>query len=190
MMKGNKFGAETARQGACVVGFNLNKAKAAKEEILKSFTPLELNEGNVQAIFHRCLATKDTPNADVQLSILFEKVMGYDEDSKPMAFQKSAIGENKKNILYLMGQLNSVHHGSREITAKESIYRYDGEKWTYETVTIMMLYHLARAADCMAPFVKQSNRAMTEPIITPTLSPKGPAFPAWWEAHKAEWEAD
>ena len=81
MMKGNKFGAVLVRQGACVVGFNLNKAKAAKEEILKSFTPLELNEGNVQAIFHRCLATKDTPNADVQLSILFENVMGYDEDS-------------------------------------------------------------------------------------------------------------
>ena len=101
MMKGNKFGVVLVRQGACVVGFNLNKAK---EEILKSFTPLELNEGNVQAIFHRCLATKDTPNADVQLSILFEKVMGYDEDSKPMAFQKSAIGENKKNLLYLMGQ--------------------------------------------------------------------------------------
>ena len=37
------------------MGFNLNKAKAAKEEILKSFTPLELNEGNVQAIFNRCL---------------------------------------------------------------------------------------------------------------------------------------
>ena len=25
--------------------------------------------------------------------------------------------------------------------------------------------------------------------ITPTLSPKDPAFPAWWEQHKAEWEA-
>ena len=24
--------------------------------------------------------------------------------------------------------------------------------------------------------------------ITPTLSPKDPAFPAWWEAHKGEWE--
>lgn len=22
----------------------------------------------------------------------------------------------------------------------------------------------------------------------PTLSPKAPNFPAWWEAHKAEWE--
>ena len=40
-----------ARQGDRVVGFNLNKAKAAKEEILKSFTPLELNEGNVQGHF-------------------------------------------------------------------------------------------------------------------------------------------
>ena len=38
------------------MGFNQNKAKAAKEEILKSFTPLELNEGNVQAIFNRCVS--------------------------------------------------------------------------------------------------------------------------------------
>ena len=171
------------------MGFNLNKAKAAMEEILKSFTPLELNEANVQAIFNRCLATDDIPNADVQLSILFEKVMGYDEDSKPMAFRKSTIGKNKKNILYLIGQLNSVHHGSREITAKESIYKYDGEKWTSETVTIMMLYHLARAIDCISPFVKESNRAMTEPVVKPTLSPKDPNFPTWWEAHKGEWEA-
>ena len=158
------------------------------EEILKSFTPLELNEANVQAIFNRCLATKDTPNSDVQLSILFEKVMGYDEDSKPMAFRKSTIGENKNNILYLMGQLNSVHHGSREITAKESIYKYNGERWTSETVTIMMLYHLARTINCISPFIKKYNVANTEPIITPTLSPKDPAFPAWWEAHKGEWE--
>ena len=26
------------------------------------------------------------------------------------------------------------------------------------------------------------------PAVKPTLSPKDPAFPAWWEAHKAEWE--
>lgn len=24
--------------------------------------------------------------------------------------------------------------------------------------------------------------------ITPTLSPKDPNFPEWWEQHKAEWE--
>ena len=172
------------------MGFNLNKAKAAKEEILKSFTPLDLNEANVQAIFNRCLATKDTPNADVQLSVLFKKVMGYDKDSDPMAFCKSKIEQNKKNILYLIGQLDSVHRGSRVITAKESIFRYDGKQWATTNAVIGELYHLAEAADCMAPFVKQSNRAMTEPIVTPTLSPKDPAFPAWWEAHKGEWEQE
>ena len=80
--------------------FNLNRADKMAKAKANLFLPIDLNEGNVQAIFHRCLATKDTPNADVQLSILFEKVMGYDEDSKPMAFRKSTIGENKKNILY------------------------------------------------------------------------------------------
>ena len=25
--------------------------------------------------------------------------------------------------------------------------------------------------------------------MNPTLSPKDPAFPAWWEQHKSEWEA-
>ncbi|MGM9662594.1 MAG: hypothetical protein ACI3WR_05825 [Oscillospiraceae bacterium] len=171
------------------MGFNLNKARAAKEEILKSFTPLELNEGNVQAIFNRCLATEDTPNSDVQLSILFKKIMGYDKDSDPMAFCKSKIEQNKKNILYLLGQLDSVHRGSRIITAKESIFRYDGKQWATNNAVIGELYHLAEAADGIAPFVKQSNRAMTEPEVKPTLSPKDPDFPAWWEAHRPEWEA-
>lgn len=166
--------------------FNFNRAiENAKEN---SFTPLELNEGEVQAIFNRCLATKDTPNSDVQLSILFKKIMGYDEDSKPMAFCKSKIGQNKSNILYLLGQLASVHKGSREITAKESIFRYDEKKWTTDTVTIMKLYHLAEASDGISPFMKKYNVANTEPIVKPTLSPKDPNFPAWWEQHKKEWE--
>ncbi len=157
-----------------------------KEE--NKFKPQELNEGNVQAIFNRCLATKDTPNSDVQLSILFKKVMGYDKDSDPMAFCKSKIEQNKSNILYLLGQLDSVHKGSRIITAKESIFRYDGKQWATNNAVIGELYHLAEAADGISPFVKASNRAMTEPIVKPTLSPKDPNFPAWWEEHKAEWE--
>ena len=168
------------------MGF-LNKKPIIKTE---GFHPIDLNEDNVQAIFNRCLATKDTPNADVQLSVLFKKVMGYDKDSDPMAFCRSKIEQNKKNVLYLMGQLDSVHRDSRDITAKESIFRYDGKQWATTNAVIGELYHLAEAADCMAPFVKQSNRAMTEPIVTPTLSPKDPAFPAWWEAHKGEWEQE
>ena len=166
-------------------------AKSAKKvtERHKGFEPLELNEGNVQAIFNRCLATKDTPEADEQLGILFKKIMGYEEDSKPIVFSKSQIGQNKKNILYLMGQLDSVHKGSREVTAKETIFRYDGKQWATNNAIIMELYHMARAINCISPFIKKYNVANTERIITPTLSPNDPNFPAWWEAHKGEWEA-
>lgn len=75
------------------MGFNLNKARAEKEELLKSFTPLDLNEGKVQAIFNWCLATKDTPNADVQLSVLFKKVMGYET---PWHFVNPKLSRTKR----------------------------------------------------------------------------------------------
>ena len=173
------------------IDMNALRAKALKknEEDRKKFLPLELNEGNVQAIFNRCLATKDTPNSDVQLSILFKKIMGYDKDSDPMAFCKSKIEQNKKSILYLLGQLDSVHRGSRIITAKESIFRYDGKQWATNNAVIGELYHLAEAANGIDPFVQKYNRSATKPSVKPTLSPKDPAFPAWWEAHKSEWEA-
>ena len=126
-------------------------------DAVKKYPPCvaELTEANVQAIFNRCLATKDTPNADVQLSVLFKKVMGYDKDSDPMAFCKSKIEQNKKNILYLMGQLDSVHRGSRDITAKESIFRYDGKQWATTNAVIGELYHLAEAVDGIYPFVQK-----------------------------------
>jgi len=37
----------------------LNKSKEITDK-RKEFTPLDLNEGNVQALFNRCLATKDS----------------------------------------------------------------------------------------------------------------------------------
>lgn len=39
------------------------------------------------------------------------------------------------------------------------------------------------------PFIKTENfsSAVLLPIL-PTLSPKDPYFPAWWEEHKSEWE--
>ena len=170
------------------MGFNLNKARAAKEEILKSFFPIDLNEGNVQAIFNGCLATENTPEDDEQLSILFQKDFGYEKDSAPIVFSKSRIIQNKQNILYLLGQLKSVHEHNLRITSTESVYKYNGEKWTTDTATIMKLYHLSEAAKGIGPFVKKYNSANTRSGVKPTLSPKDPAFPAWWEAHKGEWE--
>ena len=166
------------------MGF-LNKKPVIRQE---GFHPLELNQDNVQAIFNRCLATKDTPNSDIYLCKLFKKSMGYEKEDTPIAFIKSRIEENKQNVLYLLGQLKSVHDGSRMITASESIFKYDGKKWTTDNTAIGELYYLARTSNYISPFIQATNRANTEPSVKPTLSPKDPAFPAWWEAHKGEWE--
>ena len=171
------------------MGFNLNKAKAAKEEILKSFTPLELNENNVQAIFNRCLATKEDDLDDVTSSVLFQRDLGYDEDSKPIFFHKGRLEKNKKNILYLLGQFKTVHEDDLRLTSATAIYRYDGAKWTVDTVTLMELFHLGEVIHGIQPFTKKYNTAhIARLLVKPTLSPKDPAFPAWWEQHKGEWE--
>ena len=81
------------------MGFNLNKTKAAKEEILKSFTPLELNEGNVQAIFNRCLATVDSTQT-VPVSP-FPLITGYSaKGNKVVDFDEGKLHANKRNIEY------------------------------------------------------------------------------------------
>ena len=153
------------------------------------FKPQELNEGNVQAIFNRCIATKDDDLEELSRSVLFQRDLGYDEDSKPVYFNKKKVEQNKQSIFYLLGQLRSVHTSDSNITSAESVYKYDDVQWTDDTVTLMMLYHLGETTKGILPFVKRSNTATIGLSITPTLSPKDPAFPAWWEAHKTEWEA-
>ena len=56
----------------------------------------------------------------------------------------------------------------------------------------MKLLYLGASVEVslVAPFSKEyGDTTRINPIITPTLSLKDPSFPAWWEAHKAEWEA-
>ena len=55
---------------------------------------------------------------------------------------------------------------------------------------IFKFLNLASAIGQFRDFTRQENTIYTD-IATntiPTLSPKDPAFPAWWEAHKGEWE--
>lgn len=48
-----------ARRGACVMGFFDDDEFEALLAESNQFKPQELNEGNFQAIFNRCLATED-----------------------------------------------------------------------------------------------------------------------------------
>lgn len=176
------------------MGFNLNKALAAAskkvEEKRKAFTPLELNEGNVQAIFNRCLAKEGISEENISESILFSRTLGYKpSDEILLNFDKQKLQENKLNIIYLYGQLKTVHQELRRLSIESAFYAYLGKAWTANKAYLLELLYLGCTdeVDLIPPFNAKDHSA---PIIKvkPTLSPKDPNFPAWWEAHKVEWE--
>lgn len=48
------------------------KAQKMKAEKKEEFIPIDLNEGNVQAIFNRCIATKDSKEL-IRTNSIFKK---------------------------------------------------------------------------------------------------------------------
>ena len=167
------------------MGF-LNKKPIIKAE---DFHPIDLNEDNVQAIFNRCLA-KET-SLEKTSSILFYREFGYEKDDIGIVFDKTALHTNRKSIEYLYGQL-AVTHGSEGILRMEDFEQsYLGHKWTENKSYIMQLLYLgsAQSERILSYFDAEYNGTALYVDIHPTLSPKDPAFPAWWEQHKSECEA-
>ena len=155
------------------------------------FHPLELNDVNVQAIFHRCLAIPGCPGVCCEL---FPPVLGYSSKDyrSSYGFDEKAISANKKNIQYLFGQLHSVHIKKDVLTMDDFSKSYLGETWVSDKAYLLELLYLGNCSgvDLIHPFSARKNDTTRLILpIKPTLSPKDPAFPAWWEAHRAEWEA-
>ena len=69
------------------------------------FHPLELNEGNVQAIFNRCVSK------DYSSEKLFSDIFVPRSELRTVFFYKNNILQNKQSIQYLFGQLAGVHEG-------------------------------------------------------------------------------
>ena len=165
-------------------------AKDAKlmAELSNQFEPLELNEGEVQAIFNRCLAKEGEGNI-TYAQVLQTALAGKQSDL--VRFSKERIKANSKNISYLFGQLAGVHEQARVIPLEYGIINYKGEKWTTGADVLLKLYELGMVNLNVNPFSLQKDKSLATNISMnkrPTLSPKGPDFPAWWEAHKGEWE--
>ena len=159
----------------------------------KSYVALDLNEINVQAIFDRCLAKENSKN--VSRADVFLLSLGYGKaDSIEMIFDKDILVQNEKSIRYLYGQLDCVHTG-KYLSQRQSVtdfsISYTGETWTKNKWILFHLLDLACNDDIVIilPFDKSKNDStLIHPSVKPTLSPKDPAFPEWWEQHKAEWE--
>lgn len=154
---------------------------------------LDLNEGNVQDIFNRCLATEDS--REITRTTLFSTLLGYSEEEEIiLAFDKAALLQNKKNIEYLYGQLSLVHaqkHLNHRLSPADFSTAYQGGMWCSGQASLLKLLYLGcnNGTAILSPFHKaEHDTAVMHNGIKPTLSPKDPSFPAWWEAHKAEWE--
>ncbi len=155
------------------------------------FSPIDLTEGNVQAIFNRCLASQNTEN--LAPATLFPVALGYESGSeKLIQFDEGLLLKNKLNIEYLFGQLQEAHvlHKKNDITIDDYNTTYTGEHWTSDKATLLKLLYLGVSSRTrfILPFSAKTNTSMLSAKIKPTLSPKDPNFPAWWEEHKAEWE--
>ena len=170
------------------MGFNLNKAREKKEEIIKSFTPLDLNEGEVQAIFNRCLATESCK--DITVSSLYFSSLGYEKEDDGLLFDKKQILLNRQNIEYLYGQLKPIHIKQHMLKLDDFLQTYAGITWVRDNASLMQLLYLGSSDELtiLNHFIAKYNGTTLNMNIKPTLSPKDPNFPAWWEEHKSEWE--
>ena len=166
---------------------DLEFIEQARKEANK-FKPQELNEANVQAIFNRCLAKDGEDFYNVQ-------VLGSELSKKPsdiVQLSEQNLRKNDKNICFLLGQLKTLHIPDvKAISLQEGFFRYDNHVWTKDFNSLFQLYSLALGGVYFRGFARTrdgNTTSLITNICKPTLSPKDPAFPAWWEAHKGEWE--
>ena len=177
-----------AREGACAVG----RSKLKDTDTISY--AMDLNEANVQAIFNRCIAKEGTPEDQCCNSILFSRTLGYrPSDELLIRFDMEKMRMNKKSIEYLYGQLRCTHQKLGKLNLEEAYWNYQGKVWTNSKEHLLEFLHLGCTdgdeVHLISPFFAESNSANFD-VPAPTLSPKDPAFPAWWETHKAEWEPD
>ena len=158
----------------------------------KSFEPIELTEGNVQAIFNRCSPEEDSK--DFAYATLFPITRGWEiEDAVQIQFDNAKLLKDKKAIQYLFGQLQEVHTYSKtskkqDVAIDDYNTTYSETNWTRDKETLLKFLYLGVASLCCSPFFAETKTSLISPAVKPTLSPKDPTFPEWWEQHKAEWE--
>ena len=73
----------------------------------------------------------------------------------------------------------------------EAFYNYLGKIWANSKASVLELLCLGCTYEntLIAPFSAETNSTSCAYELTkPTLSPKDPSFPKWWEENKAEWE--
>lgn len=174
-----------------------------KDGLLHTFRPLELCEMNVQAVFNRCCKKADEEDEVASFTRIMHETTGIEESEvlkdlgvkHPgyylLPFNIDRLKENSKNISYLFGQLAGVHVRDERMIFEYGVFTYQNKKWTTDVSVLKNFYILGIANRTITHSASQDDKKtllIDLSHIKPTLSPKDQTFPAWWEAHKAEWE--
>ena len=172
----------------------------------RGFRPLELNADNTSVLFDRCLARRLSESGEDSSIVschLFPLALGNDshnfcnlygvgtEHISSFDFDRKSILANKANIQYLFGQLHCVHTQKEILTINDFFENYSNQVWTSNEVPLLKLLYLCNCDEIwlIHPFnARKGGVSRFMGSITPTLSPKDPNFPEWWEAHKGAWE--
>lgn len=166
----------TAHKGACVVGLfdDEDLELDALLDAVKKYPScvVDLNEGEVQAIFNRC---------------------GKIGDDGTIAWDEETLKKNRANIRYLLGQLALVHEGVKEHELDSAFFKkYNGQSWTDLRNFLIRLLNMGGKSEFCSFFKKDDKQFVELKLneLKPTLSPKDEAFAAWYEKNGAEFEAE
>ena len=95
---------------------------------------------------------------------------------------------NVKNVRYLLGQLYTLHKAEFFLHLSDVLKKYNGYLWSKEKIAGIFLLLLGIGTGNVTPPEAENMRSLLNGDIEPTLSPKDPNFPKWWEQNKSKWE--
>ena len=152
-----------------------------------TFRPVDLNFDTVRAIFIECLPVKGKTK-NISAVYLQQAASGFPKDSEPIYFDTDKLDENRGFVQYLFGQLYGIHKGERDIKLTDVLKKYNGYLWCKEKEASVFLLHLGMGTRTIAPPDASTMSFLVFDGTYPTLSPKDPNFPEWWEKKKSYWE--
>lgn len=143
----------------------------------KRLDKLKLTPKTVIELLYTCrktAATKSVTNANF-----------YDESSSRkspiMPLDSLKLIDNRYQIIYLLGQLNSIHNHKPTMTPAEGFFDFTGKKWTEDQRALFALYYLGTASSNLPHFIDgekyaYSNLTKVTPWLKPTYPPGDPRF--------------
>ena len=115
-----------------------------------------LDANYVSALFKDCLIM-DTNRVPVA-AVLFQKELGFHEDSRPIFFDKDIVDLNIKRIDFILGQLKDVYEGKNSTTMETIVKKYDNTIWVENRNVVVAFLHLALAAGSISPINAKTGK--------------------------------